>query len=98
MAGLFGRIAAGIPAVAAEAKSVGFSDALMAAMLGQSNAKSGVAVNVDTALKTTTFLAGIRVIAEGVAAIRSEEHTSELQSLMRNSYAVLCLKKKKINN
>src|SRR3546814_6810054 len=26
---------------------------------------------------------------------RSEEHTSELQSLMRNSYAVLCLKKQK---
>src|SRR3546814_5406943 len=30
-------------------------------------------------------------------AIRSEEHTSELQSLMRISYAVFCLKKKKIN-
>src|SRR3546814_6484040 len=29
------------------------------------------------------------------AAARSEEHTSELQSLMRNSYAVFCLKKKK---
>src|SRR3546814_6620655 len=29
------------------------------------------------------------------APIRSEEHTSELQSLMRNSYAVFCLKKKK---
>src|SRR3546814_8055225 len=28
------------------------------------------------------------------AAARSEEHTSELQSLMRNSYAVFCLKKK----
>src|SRR3546814_20775417 len=27
--------------------------------------------------------------------IRSEEHTSELQSLMRSSYAVFCLKKKK---
>src|SRR3546814_10826168 len=27
-------------------------------------------------------------------ALRSEEHTSELQSLMRNSYAVFCLKKK----
>src|SRR3546814_3252284 len=27
---------------------------------------------------------------------RSEEHTSELQSLMRNSYAVCCLKKKKV--
>src|SRR3546814_3904382 len=30
-----------------------------------------------------------------VARNRSEEHTSELQSLMRNSYAVFCLKKKK---
>src|SRR3546814_10236669 len=29
---------------------------------------------------------------------RSEEHTSELQSLMRNSYAVFCLKKKKQHN
>src|SRR3546814_6401182 len=28
------------------------------------------------------------------ALARSEEHTSELQSLMRNSYAVFCLKKK----
>src|SRR3546814_1295436 len=34
------------------------------------------------------------VILEG----RSEEHTSELQSLMRISYAVFCLKKKKIHN
>src|SRR3546814_6042130 len=33
--------------------------------------------------------------AEGVAFDRSEEHTSELQSLMRISYAVFCLKKKK---
>src|SRR3546814_8721595 len=30
-------------------------------------------------------------------AVRSEEHTSELQSLMRISYAVFCLKKKKKN-
>src|SRR3546814_9102747 len=28
------------------------------------------------------------------SCLRSEEHTSELQSLMRNSYAVFCLKKK----
>src|SRR3546814_8940866 len=33
----------------------------------------------------------------GMAARRSEEHTSELQSLMRISYALFCLKKKKIN-
>src|SRR3546814_1056542 len=32
---------------------------------------------------------------EGFGSYRSEEHTSELQSLMRISYAVFCLKKKK---
>src|SRR3546814_4130736 len=32
-----------------------------------------------------------------LTALRSEEHTSELQSLMRISYAVFCLKKKKHN-
>src|SRR3546814_5798899 len=35
-----------------------------------------------------------RVMSACVAAWRSEEHTSELQSLMRISYAVFCLKKK----
>src|SRR3546814_1398340 len=34
----------------------------------------------------------------GVSKKRSEEHTSELQSLMRISYAVFCLKKKKTQN
>src|SRR3546814_12560744 len=33
----------------------------------------------------------------GSGHVRSEEHTSELQSLMRISYAVFCLKKKKKN-
>src|SRR3546814_2616917 len=32
-------------------------------------------------------------VLQSVARIRSEEHTSELQSLMRNSYAVVCFKK-----
>src|SRR3546814_5581593 len=36
--------------------------------------------------------------ARTASAIRSEEHTSELQSLMRISYAVFCLKKKKNNH
>src|SRR3546814_8057552 len=35
---------------------------------------------------------------DGEWAFRSEEHTSELQSLMRISYAVFCLKKKKHYN
>src|SRR3546814_5338033 len=39
------------------------------------------------------FLAGARLLAKE----RSEEHTSELQSLMRISYAVFCLKKKNTN-
>src|SRR3546814_10293348 len=44
--------------------------------------------------------AGIEVVGEGsmdtsAEAWRSEEHTSELPSLMRISYAVFCLKKKK---
>src|SRR3546814_2406884 len=36
-----------------------------------------------------------RKAKDGKAKPRSEEHTSELQSLMRISYAVFCLKKKK---
>src|SRR3546814_5547154 len=45
-----------------------------------------------------TALAEVDDFEAAVAAIapqRSEEHTSELQSLMRISYAVFCLKKKK---
>src|SRR3546814_10716407 len=37
---------------------------------------------------------GIKVVR--AQRVRSEEHTSELQSLMRISYAVFCLKKKKV--
>src|SRR3546814_6571023 len=42
--------------------------------------------------------AGNRASRSTSAARRSEEHTSELQSLMRISYAVFCLKKKKKNH
>src|SRR3546814_8624774 len=38
---------------------------------------------------------GARRMARAARRTRSEEHTSELQSLMRISYAVFCLKKKK---
>src|SRR3546814_7979791 len=41
--------------------------------------------------KTFRTIDGVRYSIPG----RSEEHTSELQSLMRSSYAVFCLKKKK---
>src|SRR3546814_10736395 len=43
-----------------------------------------------------SLVAAARMVSEGGERIeRSEEHTSELQSLMRISYAVFCLKKKK---
>src|SRR3546814_10816236 len=43
-------------------------------------------------VRSSSILAQRRMIAGGA---RSEEHTSELQSLMRISYAVFCLKKQK---
>src|SRR3546814_1537001 len=42
----------------------------------------------------TEFVEALQIIHDS-AGPRSEEHTSELQSLMRISYAVFCLKKKK---
>src|SRR3546814_2445413 len=51
-------------------------------------AMEGAAVPIEALLRVDQ----IRWIGQ---CDRSEEHTSELQSLMRNSYAVFCLKKKK---
>src|SRR3546814_6499221 len=39
-----------------------------------------------------------RATSTAASGVRSEEHTSELQSLMRISYAVFCLKKKNITH
>src|SRR3546814_4270919 len=50
------------------------------------------AVGVEQQRQPAVEQAGHRKVPE----IRSEEHTSELQSLMRISYAVFCLTKKKI--
>src|SRR3546814_8375620 len=43
----------------------------------------------------TFIVKSYEAMPPGGAMLRSEEHTSELQSLMRISYAVFCLKKKK---
>src|SRR3546814_3980302 len=48
------------------------------------NEKRGIGVKWEEGIRAGKYIAK-----------RSEEHTSELQSLMRNSYAVFCLKKKK---
>src|SRR3546814_3608326 len=70
--------------------------------------RAGVGDTVDIVTNQTPFYgeSGGQVGDAGIFSnddgLRSEEHTSELQSLMRISYAVFCLKKKKkkqhINN
>src|SRR3546814_9028231 len=54
------------------------------------------AINNDRAEITAGLSEGVKYVAANsfILKSRSEEHTSELQSLMRISYAVFCLKKK----
>src|SRR3546814_7016902 len=66
----------------------------MAAFAGASIAKSDPMRTGFTALKLSAFLFIIPLLFIYTPIMRSEEHTSELQSLMRISYAVFCLKNK----
>src|SRR3546814_10024808 len=66
-----------------------FRDAGLMALLG-----SGFDPGVTSVF--TTWLRKHHFDRIDTLDIRSEEHTSELQSLMRNSYAVFCLKKKNL--
>src|SRR3546814_1269700 len=52
---------------------------------------------VSTSVSSSLFCMKYLALRSGMSD-RSEEHTSELQSLMRISYAVFCLKKKKKYN
>src|SRR3546814_5547288 len=54
----------------------------------------GLPVEADPPRPLAPFLLDRRIF--GISGRRSEEHTSELQSLMRISYAVFCLKKKNL--
>src|SRR3546814_8620637 len=54
--------------------------------------------SADSGLKAEKLMDVDEVLASAREAKRSEEHTSELQSLMRISYAVFCLKKKNIKH
>src|SRR3546814_7505971 len=48
-------------------------------------------------LRASSLVASVSRAVSSKLDVRSEEHTSELQSLMRISYAVFCLKKKNTN-
>src|SRR3546814_3833809 len=50
--------------------------------------------NTETNVRLYLGIASFAFLPQRVEHVRSEEHTSELQSLMRISYAVFCLKKK----
>src|SRR3546814_8130868 len=74
---------------------VHYSGHLWATLLGY----GPVGAAVEMAIGYTFVGTGLVMIITGWSKVyfRSEEHTSELQSLMRISYAVFCLKKKKNN-
>src|SRR3546814_9555250 len=81
----------------------GASATVMAAgldvILGDEQVKS-VFVNVFGGITSCVAVAegivkALEILGDTATKPRSEEHTSELQSLMRNSYAVFCLKKNK---
>src|SRR3546814_7665407 len=61
-----------------------------------------VIVRAESLEDATTLAHGCPILKTGgsveIRPVRSEEHTSELQSLMRISYAVFCLKKKTHHN
>src|SRR3546814_6217405 len=88
------RLTAGVDALLSE--SVRRQWDMLSQQLLDAGAPEALTAAVVRLFKTDGAI-GIVDLAErrGDDEIRSEEHTSELQSLMRISYAVFCLKKKK---
>src|SRR3546814_1066446 len=79
---------------------VGYATAIIAFVddgVGVENAGQDIGLDpVDGSAIAIEHLLDLQPIRDALwrPAVRSEEHTSELQSLMRSSYAVFCLKKK----
>src|SRR3546814_8641164 len=97
-----GRRAADWVAEAGDTPLFVYDMAAVSAWIARLRAAMPEGLDVHYAVKANPFgplLAGIAPLVDGLdiasAGERSEEHTSELQSLMRISYAVFCLNKKK---
>src|SRR3546814_6689193 len=87
--------AGGLSSASATFSLGGKSARWASAPAGVSNATSAPRMIGDLMRSSPGLTPGLRASAlAATASIRSEEHTSELQSLMRISYAVFCLKKK----
>src|SRR3546814_5454904 len=88
-----------IPAQATAGFNVRFNDtwtgASLDAALRQRLDSAGSRYELTASVSGESFLTAPGALSEMLISARSEEHTSELQSLMRISYAVFCLKKKK---
>src|SRR3546814_1799753 len=69
-------------------------------MSGNLSITQGVHSILSRAIRNSADDPGVETLlnCDSMFRARSEEHTSELQSLMRISYAVFCLKNKKNNN
>src|SRR3546814_1236050 len=88
------RIAEGVPGKAL--RYAGLDIAGLAGAIATIEGKGQAAAAAQTALSRSLSLKAAQPRYEAfLELVRSEEHTSELQSLMRISYAVFCLKKKK---
>src|SRR3546814_3437633 len=74
-----------------------FSYALVFGMIAAATVVLDAPADVEVLMVANALCYGVAICARN-AGSRSEEHTSELQSLMRISYAVFCLKKKKKTN
>src|SRR3546814_2397396 len=83
-----------VPVAEAEAR-IEELNAADAIVFGTPTYMGGVSGPFKTFMDATSKVWYGRGWKDKVASGRSEEHTSELQSLMRISYAVFCLKKKK---
>src|SRR3546814_3194384 len=98
VSGRYGRDSAGSPAVGRQLSQLhhavhhGIRDRLPAADLPDADRTVGAGDARATGVGSALYDRG------GLRDRRSEEHTSELQSLMRISYAVFCLNKKKRTN
>src|SRR3546814_3379085 len=94
------RLAAGeegleVAAVAAEQEG---EEAVVHEVAAVGRRRRAVGMDAEDDLRSGDLLGRAGEADEAGMEVRSEEHTSELQSLMRISYAVFCLKKKRTEN